>query len=98
MRLQRPLWHHYFTNTQALVFVVDSCDAQRIDVVKKVLHSALESEQLANTVLLVLANKQDLPSSLTCEQITEQLDLKSLTNRTWSKSQNMGPPLVCILK
>lgn len=26
----RPLWRHYFTNTQGLIFVVDSSDRERI--------------------------------------------------------------------
>lgn len=26
----RPLWRHYFTNTQGLIFVVDSNDRERI--------------------------------------------------------------------
>ena len=27
----RPLWRHYFQNTQGLIFVVDSNDRERID-------------------------------------------------------------------
>lgn len=27
----RPLWRHYFNNTDALIFVVDSQDKERVD-------------------------------------------------------------------
>ena len=30
----RPLWRHYFTNTQGLIFVVDSNDRERLEEAK----------------------------------------------------------------
>jgi ADP-ribosylation factor protein 6 len=30
----RPLWRHYYTGTQGLIFVVDSNDRDRIDEVR----------------------------------------------------------------
>ncbi|CAF4435700.1 unnamed protein product, partial [Rotaria magnacalcarata] len=27
----RPLWRHYFTGSQGLIFVVDSCDRERME-------------------------------------------------------------------
>ena len=30
----RPLWRHYFTNTQGLIFVVDSNDSERVEEAK----------------------------------------------------------------
>ncbi|KAE8698595.1 ADP-ribosylation factor 4 [Hibiscus syriacus] len=37
----RPLWKHYFLNVQALIFVVDSNDRERISEARKELHWAL---------------------------------------------------------
>ncbi len=37
----RPLWRHYFANTQGLVFVVDSADRERIAEAKEELHHML---------------------------------------------------------
>ena len=37
----RPLWRHYYTNTQGLIFVVDSNDRDRIDAALK---NALEAK------------------------------------------------------
>jgi ADP-ribosylation factor 6 len=57
----RPLWRHYYTGTQGLVFVVDSKDEARIDEAKQELHRILSDREMKDCLLLVFANKQDLP-------------------------------------
>lgn len=57
----RPLWRHYYTGTQGLVFVVDSQDRERIDEAKQELHRILTDREMKECLLLVFANKQDLP-------------------------------------
>jgi len=57
----RPLWRHYYTGTQGLVFVVDSCDRDRIDEARQELHRILADREMKDCLLLVFANKQDLP-------------------------------------
>ena len=57
----RPLWKHYYTGTQGLVFVVDSQDRERIDEAKQELHRILSDREMKECLLLVFANKQDLP-------------------------------------
>ncbi|VDM15217.1 unnamed protein product [Wuchereria bancrofti] len=37
----RPLWRHYFQNTQGLIFVVDSNDRERIEESRAELHKML---------------------------------------------------------
>merc|ERR1712078_391930 len=37
----RPLWRHYFQNTQGLIFVVDSNDRERIHETREELHICL---------------------------------------------------------
>ena len=56
----RPLWRHYYTNTQAVIFVVDCNDRDRIAEAKDELHRMLQEEDLRDADLLVLANKQVL--------------------------------------
>ena len=51
------LWKHYFANTNALIYVVDSIDKQRIEVAKQELQSMLQEEELRDATLLVFANK-----------------------------------------
>jgi len=36
----RPLWRHYFNNTDGLIYVVDSQDRERAATEFKVLHAA----------------------------------------------------------
>uniref|UniRef100_A0A3Q3J5J1 ADP-ribosylation factor 5 n=1 Tax=Monopterus albus TaxID=43700 RepID=A0A3Q3J5J1_MONAL len=55
----RPLWRHYFQNTQLL------------------------EDELKDAVLLVFANKQDLPNALSVSELTDKLGLHALRNRTW---------------
>lgn len=58
----RPLWRHYYKGTQALVFVVDSTDRERIDEAKQELYRILSDQEMKDCLLMVFANKQDLPA------------------------------------
>ncbi len=80
----RPLWRHYFQNTQGLIFVVDSNDRERIVEAKQELHNMLAEDELREAVLLVFANKQDLPNAMTAAELTDRLGLNELRNRTVS--------------
>ena len=82
---QRPLWRHYYQNTDALIFVIDSNDRERIHECKEELHRFLAEEELRDTSVLVLANKQDLPNAMSVDEITQKLELHSVKNHTWSK-------------
>eukprot|EP00978_Attheya_sp_CCMP212_P005749 scaffold12860_cov54-Attheya_sp.AAC.10 len=78
----RPLWRHYFQGTQALIYVVDSNDTERIEEACLSLHSVLSADELQDVVVLVFANKQDLPHAMSPSEITEKLALRSL-RREW---------------
>lgn len=54
----RPLWRHYFQNTQGLIFVVDSNDRERVGEARDELHRMLQEDELRDAVLLIFANKQ----------------------------------------
>eukprot|EP01106_Pelomyxa_sp_JSP_P009202 TRINITY_DN2513_c0_g1_i1.p1 TRINITY_DN2513_c0_g1~~TRINITY_DN2513_c0_g1_i1.p1 ORF type:complete len:319 (-),score=76.73 TRINITY_DN2513_c0_g1_i1:107-982(-) len=74
----RPLWRHYWQNTKALVFVVDSNDRERIaEASEQLMRSAVEDE-LADIPILIFANKQDLPQSMTVTEVTDKLGLALL--------------------
>lgn len=61
----RPLWRHYFQNTQGIIFVVDSNDRDRVVEAREELQKMLNEDELRDALLLVFANKQDLPVSHT---------------------------------
>lgn len=79
----RPLWRHYFQNTQGLIFVVDSNDRERIQEAAEELQKMLQEDELRDAVLLVFANKQDLPNAMAISEMTDKLNLQTLRNRTW---------------
>ncbi|CAD7681504.1 unnamed protein product [Nyctereutes procyonoides] len=91
----RPLWRHYFQNTQAavlctpcsaslgLIFVVDSNDRERVNEAREELMRMLAEDELRDAVLLVFANKQDLPNAMNAAEITDKLGLHSLRHRNW---------------
>eukprot|EP00090_Calanus_glacialis_P011618 TRINITY_DN1998_c0_g1_i2.p1 TRINITY_DN1998_c0_g1~~TRINITY_DN1998_c0_g1_i2.p1 ORF type:complete len:181 (+),score=47.76 TRINITY_DN1998_c0_g1_i2:76-618(+) len=79
----RPLWRHYFQNTQGLIFVVDSNDRERITEAQDELQKMLQEDELRDATLLVFANKQDLPNAMTASELTDKLGLQSLRNRRW---------------
>ena len=54
----RPLWRHYYQNTQGLIFVVDSNDRERIGEARDELMRMLAEDELREAVLLIFANKQ----------------------------------------
>jgi len=80
----RPLWRHYYAGTQALIFVVDSDDRMRIPEAKDELHGILSDPEMANVVLLVYANKSDLPNAMPADELQEKLGLSMLQGHQWT--------------
>jgi len=66
-----------------LVFVIDSSDTRRLKESGSELNELLARDDLANVPLLVFANKQDLPTATTADEIRETLQLDDIESRTW---------------
>lgn len=79
----RPLYRHYFQNTQALIMVVDANDHERIPDAREELHRMLNEVELKDVVLLVLLHKQDLPNAMGNAEACEKLKLHDLRNFRW---------------
>ncbi|KAH0500366.1 ADP-ribosylation factor 1 [Microtus ochrogaster] len=79
----RPLWRHYFQYTQGLILLVDSNDRERVNEAHEELMRMLAEDELWDAVLLVFANKQDLPNAMNVAEITGKLGLHSLCHRNW---------------
>jgi len=80
----RPYWRCYYPNTDAIIFVVDSTDVERLEVAKAELFAMLEEEDLKDAILLIMANKQDMKGALTSAQLSQAMGLSSIRNRQWS--------------
>lgn len=80
----RPLWKHYYLNTQAVVFVIDSSNHDRLAEAHSELAKLMSEKELKDASLLILANKQDIPGCATIEELTEQFALYKLCcGRSW---------------
>lgn len=79
----RPNWKFYLEGCKVLVFVVDSSDRARMGEAQKALKKILSHEHLKGVPLMVLANKKDLPNSLTIREVSTLLELDNYTDRVW---------------
>ncbi|KAH7704543.1 ADP-ribosylation factor 1-like 2-like protein [Aphelenchoides avenae] len=79
----RPLWRYYFQNTQAVIFVVDSSDRERMGEAREELHQMLLDDELRDAILLVFANKQDMPKAMSPAEVTDALGLPEMRGREW---------------
>ena len=49
----RPYWRCYFPNTQAIIYVVDSSDVERVGISRDEFHAILGEDELKDALLLV---------------------------------------------
>ncbi|CAH8558574.1 unnamed protein product [Schistosoma guineensis] len=79
----RPYWRCYYANTDAIIYVVDSMDKDRVGISKQELFSMLEEEELRGAVLVILANKQDISGCMTISEVAQSLGLAAIKNRRY---------------
>lgn len=79
----RQLWKYYYQNTDAIIFVVDSSDSDRLGLVCEEINKLLHEDELRNAILLVMANKQDKKGALSVGELGEILPLKNIKTRQW---------------
>uniref|UniRef100_A0A914RP03 ADP-ribosylation factor-like protein 2 n=1 Tax=Parascaris equorum TaxID=6256 RepID=A0A914RP03_PAREQ len=91
----RSYWRNYFEQTDCLIWVVDSADIDRMEDCKRELKTLLTEERLIGASLLVLANKQDLPSSVKAEQIEQVGELQFRAIRKVHTSSERGRNGIC---
>lgn len=86
----RKYWRNYYENTDCIVYVVDSGDVDRLDECAKELSVLLKEKKLTGVPLLVFANKQDLVSSLSQDEIAESLGLLEIEDRAYQIASCSG--------
>ena len=79
----RPLWKHYFNNTEGLVYVVDSSDRARINESRDELNWILDSDEMRGVPVVILANKQDLPGAFSPSDVASKLGMHKMSSRSW---------------
>ncbi|KAF8677146.1 hypothetical protein GQ55_1G023000 [Panicum hallii var. hallii] len=79
----RSLWKMYLSNSDALIYVVDSLDRERIGDARQEFQTIIKDPLMANSIILVFANKQDLRGAMSTDEVSEGLGLHDLRNRIW---------------
>merc|ERR1719145_546263 len=77
----RSMWERYCRGVNAIVYVVDAADQDKIEASRNELHNLLERPQLAGIPILVLGNKRDLPGALDETGLIEMMGLNSVQDR-----------------
>ncbi|KAI9127857.1 hypothetical protein K1719_000850 [Acacia pycnantha] len=77
----RSMWERYCRAVSVIVYVVDAADHENLPVSKSELHDLLSKPSLNGIPVLVVGNKIDKPEALSQQDLTDQMGLKSLTNR-----------------
>ena len=80
----RPYWRCYFPKTNAIVFVIDSTDKERLDIAKQELFFLIKEEDLKGVPIAILANKQDLEGALSDIELSEMLGLSDIKTNQWA--------------
>jgi ADP-ribosylation factor protein 1 len=62
---------------------VDSNDRERVTEARAELEKMLGEDELRSALVLVFANKQDLPNAMSVAEITDKLGLHGLRQRQW---------------
>ena len=70
------IWQTYLQGSKAIIYVIDSTDIKRLQDSKMELEKYVFSNKKFSTIpILILANKQDLDGSLSCQEIGIALNL-----------------------
>eukprot|EP00217_Crustomastix_stigmatica_P011598 CAMPEP_0183789010 /NCGR_PEP_ID=MMETSP0803_2-20130417/150_1 /TAXON_ID=195967 /ORGANISM="Crustomastix stigmata, Strain CCMP3273" /LENGTH=318 /DNA_ID=CAMNT_0026033165 /DNA_START=105 /DNA_END=1061 /DNA_ORIENTATION=+ len=71
----RKIWKHYFSESEGIIFVIDSSDAPRLSEARDALHELLLDMELAEKPFVIFVNKQDLPGALPIHEVVNMLVL-----------------------
>ncbi|PRP77604.1 GTP-binding protein SAR1A [Planoprotostelium fungivorum] len=71
----RRVWKDYFPNVNAIVYLVDCVDKERISESKRELDGLLSNPDLSSIPFLVLGNKIDVPRAYSEDELRQQLGL-----------------------
>lgn len=69
----RSMWERYCRGVNAIVYMVDAADSEKIEASRNELHNLLDKPQLSGIPVLVLGNKRDLPHALDENGLIERM-------------------------
>jgi GTP-binding protein SAR1 len=75
----REIWRNYYAEVNAIIFMVDASDIDRLSEAKKELDGLLSDDSLSHVPVLVLGNKIDLPTAASEDFLRSAIGLMNLT-------------------
>ena len=80
----REKMNQAFKNAKGIIFVIDSHDNDRLDEdFMDDFNYILCHEDLKNLPVLIMANKQDLDSALSLEEIIKKIEIEKFKDKIW---------------
>lgn len=76
----RPLWKSYLRSADGILFVVDSSDREGMEEARMELMKLVKTQNPHNLPTLVVANKQDLPASMSPEEVERAVGVNELSS------------------
>lgn len=92
--IARKIWRDYYAKVDAIVFLVDAADRDRLNESKVELDGLLKDDSLADVPFLVLGNKIDLPHACSEADLRHYLGLTNMTTgkgKVSLKDSNIRP-------
>ncbi|MES1905842.1 MAG: hypothetical protein MHPSP_003170 [Paramarteilia canceri] len=78
-KIYRDWWKEFLTGANAMIFVVDSADHSRMTEASEALHGLINDSSMdSNSVIAIMANKQDMEESLKKAEISSRLELHKI--------------------
>ena len=93
----RKVWKEYFPAVDAIVFLIDAWDRQRLLESKAELDSLLLDEQVMNCPILILGNKIDKIGALGEQELRHLFGLNGLTTGKVMKVERMNSLEIIVL-
>ena len=87
-QIAREMMNDCLNSVDAVIFLVDSADRERLFLAREELFALLTIEKLQTTPFLILGNKIDLPNAATEEELKEMLRLDAFL---YSEDQDRRP-------
>ena len=75
------LWKHYYQDTDAIIFVIDSADMERIPEVKEELNKVIEEQTIVEVPLLIYGNKQDMEKSMKDNALSAAIEFEAIKKK-----------------
>ncbi|XP_050536231.1 ADP-ribosylation factor-like protein 8B-A [Daktulosphaira vitifoliae] len=77
----RSMWERYCRGVNAIVYMVDAADTDKLEASRNELHSLIDKPQLVGIPVLVLGNKRDLPNALDEVELIDRMNLNAIQDR-----------------